>query len=249
MDATSHPWPQRGSGAPQLEHDERAEAAPRRALGAVGFLLDAVRRRRSGRITLWSLVIGLTLGGVWLIAYPFITNFWADRIQGGLEEDFSALEAQADPNATGYAQLPGEGQALTRLRIPKLGISVIVVEGVSGNALRAGAGHFPDTELPGGLGNVAIAGHRTGYGEPFRHLERLTAGDQIILDTPFATFVYKVMSEAERGGHNPWIVEPTDITVKGQTPEAVVTLVTCDPPGTSKRRLVVRGKLVRELDG
>lgn len=250
MDADAHPWPQHGSGAATATEPEPVqESGLRRGMGAVGFLLDSIRRRRSGRITLWSLVVGLTLGGVWLIAWPFITNFWAGRIQDGLEQDFAALQANADPNATGYtdANRPGEGQALTRLRIPKLGVNVIVVEGTSGNALRAGAGHFYETSLPGETGNVAIAGHRTGYGEPFRHLEKLDKGDQIILETPFATYVYKVMGPFDNHG-NPWIVPPTDLTVKGPTSGSVVTLVTCDPPGTSENRLIVRGLLFREID-
>ena len=249
MDAEAHPWPQHGSGAVPIENDAPAEGGVRRGVGAVGFLLDSIRRRRSGRIGLWALVVGLTLGGVWLIAYPFITNFWADRIQNGLQDDFAALQANADPNATGFtaSNRPTEGQALTRLRIPKLGVNVIVVEGTSGNALRAGAGHFHDTALPGEPGNVAIAGHRTGYGEPFRHIEKLEKGDQIILETPFATYVYKVGPPFD-GHRNPWIVPPTDILVKGPTADAVVTLVTCDPPGTSKNRLIVRGWLVREID-
>lgn len=250
MDADAHPWPQHGSGLPLAADAAPVEGRVRRGLGAVGFVLDAIRRRRSGRITLWSLVVGLTLGGVYLIAYPFITNFWADRIQDGLQQDFAALQADAGSDAGGFAagKWADEGQALTRLRIPKLGVNVIVVEGTSGNALRAGAGHFEETPLPGEAGNVAIAGHRTGYGEPFRHVEKLRKGDQIILETPFATYVYKVGPPF--GGHgNPWIVQPTDLSVKGPTPDSVVTLVTCDPPGTSKNRLIVRGWLFKTIDG
>ena len=255
MDADAHPWPQHGSGVPPAADDAPAEGRLRRGFGAVGFVLDALRRRRSGRIGLWSIVVGLTLGGVYLIAYPFITNFWADRIQDGLQDDFAALQANADPRAGGFtaANRPGEGQALTRLRIPKLGVNVIVVEGTSGNALRAGAGHFYETPLPGEPGNVAIAGHRTGYGEPFRHIEKLRDGDQIILETPFATYVYKVRSPFEEAfgtpHPNPWIVKPTDLSVKAETADSVVTLVSCDPPGTSKNRLIVRGWLVKTIDG
>src|SRR5687767_13941394 len=68
MDADAHPWPQHGSGAPLVVDDPPAEGRIRRGFGAVGFILDSIRRRRSGRITLWSLVVGLTLGGVYPIA-------------------------------------------------------------------------------------------------------------------------------------------------------------------------------------
>jgi sortase A len=200
-------------------------------------------------MALWGIVIALSLGGAWLIAYPFISNFWAGHLQNGLEQDFAALEAGADPGANGYsaANRPAEGKALTRLKIPKLGVNVIVVEGTSGNALRAGAGHFYETALPGENGNVAIAGHRTGYGEPFRHIDKLTKGDQIILETPYSTFVYKVMPAFD-GHPNPWVVPPTDITVKGATSSAVVTLVSCDPPGTNENRLIVRAALFKQID-
>lgn len=248
---TDAPWPQRApAGQPLTPGAEPApEGRVRRGLGSVAFLLDAVRRRRGGRIALWSIVVALGLGGTWLVAYPFITNFWAERIQNNLEQDFAAMEADVDPSAQGFTadNRPGEGKALTRLRIPKLNVNVIVVEGTSGNALRAGAGHFEDTPLPGEAGNVAIAGHRTGYGEPFRHVDKLTAGDQIILETPFATHIYKVMPGFD-GHPNPWVVPPTDVSVKMTTATPVVTLITCDPPGTSETRLIVRAQLVESKD-
>lgn len=238
-------WPQVGSGAVAHPCEPRPEAAPRRVFGALGFMLDAFTRRRSGRIALWTLIVSFTMGGLWLLAYPVITDIWANRIQNGLEGEFEALAPNRAGN--GYAQTPGEGDALTRLRIPKLGVDVIVVEGVTGNALRAGAGHFPESALPGApTGNVAIAGHRTGYGEPFRHIDRLKKGEAIILHTPFGTFLYRVMAPFDGHG-NPWITVPTDLTVKGNTAEHVVTLVTCDPPGTSRNRLIVRARFARKV--
>lgn len=241
LDGNEH-WPLAGAGSRPVTVTRR-EPAPMRALAAVGFLLDAARRRRSGRMALWSLVVGLAAAGVFLLSYPLITDLWAHRIQGGLEKQFKELTAAGVPGS-GYVAKPAEGRALTRLRIPKLGVNVIVVEGVSGNALRAGAGHYPDTALPGDpTGNAAIAGHRTGFGQPFRHLERLREGDRIELITPFGTFVYRVVGPFD-GHKNPWVTKPTDLTVIGPTPEPSLTLTTCDPPHTSKNRLIVRARLV-----
>jgi sortase A len=240
-------WPQSGSGAVSVRPAGGRESAPRRALGSAGFLLDSLRRRRAGRMALWTLVAALTIGGVGLLAYPTVTGIWADRIQNGLENEFAALA----PNQTGdsYAVAPTHGDPVTRLKIPAINVDVIVVSGVTGNALRAGAGHFPDTALPGDpTGNVAIAGHRTGYGEPFRHLDKLKPGQRIHLATPFGTFVYEIMKPFDGHG-NPWITDPTDLTVKGRTAEPTLTLVTCDPPGTSKNRLILRAKLVNRVDG
>ena len=76
-----------------------------------------------------------------------------------------------------------QDDALARLEIPKIGQDVFVVPGVDIDDLKDGPGHYPDTPLPGQLGNAAIAGHRTTYGAPFAHLERLVAGDVIVVET------------------------------------------------------------------
>ena len=77
----------------------------------------------------------------------------------------------------------------------------MVVEGTGASALRAGAGHYPNTPLPGEEGNVAIAGHRTTYGKPFANLDRLKPGDEIILETPVGKYTYKV-------SRDPFVVTP-----------------------------------------
>jgi sortase A len=221
------------------------ETAPKRALGSAGFLLDAARRRRGGRIFLWILVIGLALGGIGLLLYPIATDFWAHRIQHGLEKQLQAKPGEN--SAMFYQEHLVEGAALTRLVIPKLKVSVIVVQGVSGNALRAGAGHYPDSALPGSpTGNVAIAGHRTGFGQPFRHVEMLRAGDEIDLVTPFGRFIYEVVRPFD-GHANPWITVAQDWSTVAPTPGSMLTLTTCDPPHTSLNRLIVRARLLRQV--
>lgn len=232
-------WPSAGAGG-TVATAPKPEPAPLRAVAAAGFLLDAVRRRRSGRMALWGLVVALSIAGVSLLAYPVFTNFYADRVQSRLEKEFAALEAT---QPTGFSQQPVAGKALTRIVIPRLKVNVIVVEGTSGNALRAGAGHYPRTALPGSpTGNVAIAGHRTGFGQPFRHLERLREGDDIILQTPIGRYTYKVTAPFD-GHANPWVTQPDDLTVLSDTPFPSLTLTTCDPPGTSRLRLIVRAQL------
>jgi LPXTG-site transpeptidase (sortase) family protein len=233
-------WPSAGVGS-RAPTATRKEAAPKRAAASLGFLLDATRRRRGGRLFLWFLVGALALSGIGLLAYPVVTDLWADRIQGNLENQF-AQHSEAEINAYKTRNV-GVGQALTRLRINRLGVAVIVVEGISGNALRAGAGHYEQSALPGDpTGNVAIAGHRTGFGEPFRHLELLRDGDEIELATPVGRFVYKVIGAFD-GHQNPWITSSTDWSVISPTPEPSLTLTTCDPPGTSLNRLIVRARL------
>ncbi|MFA5892145.1 MAG: class E sortase [Actinomycetota bacterium] len=239
-------WPSTGVGS-RPAAIVRPEPFAMRAVAAAGFLLDAASRRRGGRMVAWALVIALAAGGAGLLGYPFATNVWAGRIQGRLGAEFKAMQTQS-PQA--FRRTIVEGDALTRLEIPRLRVKVIVVEGISGNGLRAGVGHYPSTALPGDpTGNIAIAGHRTGFGEPFRHLERMRQGDKIILTTPFGRFVYEVMGPFD-GHSNPWITEPTDWSVISPTPEPSLTLTTCDPPRTTKNRLIVRAALVdKEMFG
>lgn len=237
-------WPVEAAGTRPVRLPLKHEALPKRVLATLGFLLSSVPRRRAGRTGLWFVVTVLAVSGVVMLSYPFYTHFYAHRQQGRLVQDFRAMKGN-QTQIQAYKELKIKtGEALTRLRIPKLRVNVIVVQGITGNALRAGAGHYPDTPLPGDFGNVAIAGHRTGFGEPFRHLERLRPGDQIILEAPTGTFTYEMIQPFDGHG-NPWITLPTDLSVKLPTPDPSLTLTTCDPPHTSLNRLIVRAKLVK----
>ncbi len=181
--------------------------------------------------------VGLALAGAGVIAYPFATDMWASRIQHGLAGD---LASSAEQYAAGRI---ATGDALTRLEIPKLDVNVIVVEGTTLAALRAGAGHYPDTPLPGEAGNVAIAGHRTTYGRPFNRMDELRPGDKVILTTPLARHVYEIETE-------PFVVDPMDWTPINEYPSGSwLTLTSCHPEGSAAQRIVVRAKLISSTDG
>jgi sortase A len=240
-------------------HYEPSRPAPRkefigkRLLASLGFLVGCVPRRRSGRRALGVLTVLMAFAGTALLMYPFVTDIWAKSRQSDLRKQFSSKQA-IDLYKRHQIEVGG---ALTRLVIHNFGackqcadINVIVVEGISGNALRAGAGHYPTTALPGEQGNVAIAGHRTGFGEPFRHIDALRPGDKIILVTPLGRYTYQVLPPPIFGVNgnpktNPWITNPKDTSVIGPTLESVLTLTSCDPPHTSKNRLIVRAKLIQ----
>ena len=83
------------------------------------------------------------------------------------------------------------GQPIGRLRIPRIGIDFVVVQGTDGTSLRRGPGHYPDTPMPGRRGTVAIAGHRTTWLAPFRGLDRMRNGDPIVVETPYGRFLYR----------------------------------------------------------
>ena len=191
------------------------------------------------RRTLTGLAICLALGGIGLLAYPFATDLWAARIQSGLVTEF----ASANPQAWSTEKVKS-GDPLTRLEIPKIDVDTMVVEGTSLAALRAGAGHYPETPLPGELGNVAIAGHRTTYGRPFARIDELVKGDKIVLTTPVGKYTYEVLGR-------PFVVTPTDYdAVVNDYPQggSFVTLSSCHPEGSASHRIIVRAELVDSVN-
>src|SRR5206468_228870 len=119
----------------------------------------------------------------------------------------------------------------TRLEIPKIGVDVIVVQGTTPAALEAGAGHYPNTPLPGEPGNVAIAGHRTTYGKPFNRLDELAPGDRVILTTPLGRYVYGLTRK-------PFVVPAADWSPVRNYPShgAYLTLTSCHPEGSAAYR-------------
>ena len=129
------------------------------------------------------------------------------------------------------------GEVVAQLQIPSIDVDFFVVSGVGVEDLRLGPGHFTDTPLPGQLGNSAIAGHRTTYGQPFHDLDQLSAGDDIIIATAYGTFTYEV--NALR------VVEPTEYSVVSTTDPttATLTLTTCHPKWSAAQRLIVTATL------
>lgn len=122
---------------------------------------------------------------------------------------------------------------LAILRIPRLKLTVPVLEGTDEHLLNRGVGHIPETAGPGEDGNIAIAGHRDGF---FRSLKDVEAGDTIELETPGAQVRYVV--------ERTWIVDPEDVWVLNPTDAPSITLVTCYPfyfVGSAPRRFIVRG--------
>ena len=208
-------------------------------------LVGDALRRPGGRRALSVLSLVLALAGVGMFTYPLWTDLYSERIQRRLESQFTSPEFQEAYRLKKVAV----GQGLTRLRIPKLEVDILVVEGTTPAALKAGAGHYLDTPLPGEAGNVSIAGHRTTFGRPFNRIDEMRVNDEVFLDTPFATFVYKVVPAFE-GHANPWSVQPTDFKVVAAPADRAarwLTLTTCHPKGSARERLILRLSLAAQL--
>ena len=206
----------------------------------LGALAGDALRRPGGRRAISVLSIVLFLAGVAMFAYPVGTDAYSRYQQGELQERFDDPEVIA---AYAERRIP-VGDGLTTLRIPKLDVEILVVEGTTPAALRAGAGHYEATPLPGEPGNVAIAGHRTTYGRPLNRMDELTEGDVVELETPFAVHTYRAVAPFDGHG-NPWVVPPTDFSVIAQEGvKSLLTLTTCHPKGSARQRLIMRFELV-----
>jgi sortase A len=200
------------------------------------MLIDLLRTKRWLRRSLSGLSVLLLIGGLGLVGFPFATNMWQDRIQDRLAEQIASPELQQ-----AYKERRIEtGDSLTRIKIPALGVDAVVVEGITPSALRAGAGHYPQTPLPCEGGNVSIAGHRTTYGRPFGNVDQLKPGDTIELTTPIGGCVYQV-------ARDPYVVAPTELSVIEPTGERSLTLTTCHPKGSAAQRLIIRATWVKDL--
>ncbi len=213
-------------------------AVPAQPRGFAALCGDALRRP-GGRRSLSVLFVMLMVSGLAMFAYPVGTDAFSRYQQGKLDGQFGGSRLEQSYLDGRFA----EGSVLTRIRIPKIKLNVLVVEGTSAAALRAGAGHYAGTPLPGESGNVAIAGHRTTFGRPFNHLDELTRGDEVILETPFKVFHY-IVTPAFDGHPNPWPVSPENTEVLLDTPgKHLLTLTTCHPKGSARQRLILRLEL------
>jgi sortase A len=211
-------------------------------------------RRRLGTVMI---VVGLLV-----LAYAAAVLFWRDpvtdlygryqqnRLSGELARQFeswqpaapagASLAAREQAIARDAARFRRElelGQALGRIEIPRLDMSAVFVHGTRwGPDLSRGPGHYERTSLPGLGKTVGIAGHRTTFGAPFREIDELERGDEIVLDLPYGTFRYRVFAHE--------IVDSDDWSVVRDRGFDTVMLSACHPLYSAEQRWIVYGRLV-----
>ncbi|MEY2967271.1 MAG: hypothetical protein RLY50_1321, partial [Actinomycetota bacterium] len=172
-----------------------------------------------------------------LLGLFVVYQLWGTGLRESREQ--AALSAQLETVLSSSSVAPTRGAAVSRIAIPSLGVDKVLVGGVDAESLMKGPGLFPNSPLPGQLGNVAVAGHRTTYGAPFEDLDKIVVGDTITFATPRGTAEYRVTKE-------PYNVFPSAVEVvetKDPT-KATLTLVTCTPKWTAWKRLIVEAELV-----
>jgi sortase A len=127
-----------------------------------------------------------------------------------------------------------DGAALAGLRVPRLRLDTVVVRGARAGDLRRAPGLF-GAALPGEGATTAIAGHRTTYGAPFRHIDQLRRGDRVTVALPYATFRYAVTGRR--------VVDPGDASVLDRRGREQLVLTACHPLFSAARRIVVYARL------
>ncbi len=127
------------------------------------------------------------------------------------------------------------GPGVGRLQIPKLGVDQRLQDDWALSALDYGPGLMPGSPQPGQTGNVVVAGHRTSHSKPFRYINELADGDEVIFTIRDKRYVYHVTGSL--------IVQPTDVWITNPTSDATATLFACHPVGSTAQRWVTRLKL------
>ena len=128
------------------------------------------------------------------------------------------------------------GAAVGRIRIPKIDASFVVVNGTATASLRKGPGIYDEVPFPGAPGTSAIAGHRTTYLSPFRRIDKLGRGDEVVVEMPYGRFTYEV--ERSR------IVPPSEVSVIRRVGFDRLVLSACHPLYSAAQRIVVFARLV-----
>lgn len=183
----------------------------------------------------------MIVSGVLLIADAGVTLAWQEPVSAVVakRQQVKLGEALADPVVARRVirRMPLKGDAIGKIQIPSIGVDEYVVEGTDTDHLRKGPGHYPETPLPGQPGTVAIAGHRTTYGAPFRHLDELKRGQRIILDMPYGRFVYRVTKLK--------IVDDQDLSVLDDVGYKQLILSACHPLYSAAQRIIAFAKQVK----
>jgi sortase A len=199
---------------------------------------------------------------VWVWKDPFTTAYTAyeqRRLESRLDEEFASWRPIGEPvsrpsrpepkpkpslrphddlsrEARRFRLAAEEGSAIARLRVPRLDLDLVVVNGTSTGDLRRGPGRHEKTFMPGERELVYVAGHRTTYGAPFSDIDRLRPGDTITLELPYGTAEYRVTKQR--------IVDDNDLSVLESHGREELVLQACHPRFFSSQRLLVYARPV-----
>lgn len=222
---------------------------------------EAPKPRRRG----WSFWLGLALiaAGLGMLGYVgwqmYGTTVVSKREQARIVEDLETQWGTTEGAALEPRDVP-RGDASAIVKIPRFGkdFKAPVLEGTDADTLTRGIGHFTDSAQPGEVGNYALAGHRITHGEPFRDLPKLRPGDEIIVETARATYVYELITNPNDlivDFSQVWVVDPLPDNPKpgGVEPpqregQRLITLTTCSELFATDNRMIAFGVLKQSTE-
>ena len=215
-----------------------------------------MRGLRWGVRTLGEVLITLGLLLLLFVAWQlWWTDVTANREQAGtiqaLEKGFGPAglpeRGAADPLAT-LTKVPF-GEAFAIVRIPRFGADYArpVLQGTDHDTLTKGIGHYPGTAFPGQVGNFAVAGHRTTYGQPLHNIDLLQKGDVIVVETKASYIVYAVDRHVIVTPDHVEVIAPCRSTRVSNRAQAWMTMTACHPKFSASQRYVVFAKLVKRI--
>lgn len=183
-------------------------------------------------------------GLVVLLAVLWAGNTLVSTVSAGnAQEQQTAAETalrQAWESAPQEAE-PAVDKAWATISIPRIDLADEVVrEGVESQQINVGVGHYIGTEFPWQeTGNVGLAGHRSGWGEPFNRLDELKVGDQIVIETAKARYTYSVTGTTVVDPKETWVLHDPSAEVTGATDQGqILTLTTCEGADNEERLIV-----------
>ncbi|WP_181140499.1 class E sortase [Streptomyces sp. Ru62] len=239
----------RGPAAPSTERD------PQRPLSRVEARRQA-RLRKPSPATVASRAIGEVFITTGVLMLLFVTyQLWWTNVRAHAQAGSETHQLQDDwANGKRNPGVFEPGQGFAILHIPKLDVVAPIAEGVSNKKVldKGMVGHYGEAPLKTAMpeartGNFGLAAHRNTHGEPFRYINRLKAGDAVVVETQDTYFVYKVTSMLPvTPPSNTSVLNPVPPGSGFTRPGRYITLTTCTPEFTSKYRLIVWGKMVQE---
>ena len=161
--------------------------------------------------------------------YPTAADLAAIRGVRGVEGKAAVL-------AHRFGKTTKTGEAIGRIIAPGMGANAVVVQGTDTASLQKGPGHYPDTPFPGEGGTIGIAGHRTTYLAPFRHIDSMKRGDSVTLEMPYGTFRYRVEKTQ--------IVDDSAVGIVKRVGYERLVLTACHPLYSAAQRFAVFARLV-----
>jgi sortase A len=212
--------------------------------------------RRFGRVFGTLLVVAGVLTLAWVLCVwrwqdPFTavyTHIQQSRLAGAYERraqafrpalhagSLASVERQVAASARSYRRTLSTGDPVGRIKIGRVGLDMVVVQGTDHDSLERGPGHYAGSALPGEGRLIYVAGHRTTYLAPFAYINDIRVGDVVTMEVPYGTFTYRVTRH--------YVVAENAVGVLQDHGRELLRLQACHPRFFASHRYLVDARLV-----